>query len=92
MPSEYSDTEPSRRAFIARLAGAAFVAPVIASFALDGVANASERGGRNGHHHHGNPNQGHPNQGNPNQGYPNQGNPNQCCPNMANPNQCLADG
>ena len=51
MPSEYSDTEPSRRAFIARLAGAAFVAPVIASFALDGVANASERGGRNGHHH-----------------------------------------
>ena len=105
MPSEFSDAEhPSRRAFIARLAGAAFVAPVIASFALDGVANASEKGGRKGHHHHGNPNGGYPGQGNPNGGYPGQGNPNgghpgqgnpnggypgQCCPNMTVGNQCL---
>jgi len=87
MSAEYSGAEPSRRAFIARLAGAAFVAPVIASFALDGVANASERGGRNDPHHHGKPKHGHPNQGNPNQGNPNQGYPNQCNPNQAVGNQ-----
>ena len=92
MPSDHGDG-PSRRAFLIRYAGAAFAAPVIASFALDGVAQASER-----HvHHHGHPNQGHPNQGHPNQGHPNQGHPNQCCPNQVLPNQtvpnqCLSDG
>jgi len=72
MPTESSDAEPSRRAFLARFAGAAFVAPVIASFALDGVAHASEKGGQKGHHRHGHPNQGYPNQTQPNQCLPNQ--------------------
>jgi hypothetical protein len=77
MRSESNDAGPSRRAFLVRFAGAAFAAPVIASFALDGVAQAGERGGPQNHHHHqGNPNGGYPKQGNPNGGYPKQGNPN----------------
>jgi hypothetical protein len=73
MVSEPRDAGPSRRAFLARFAGAAFAAPVIASFALDGVAQAGEK---HGHPKQGNPNGGYPQQGNPNGGYPHQGNPN----------------
>jgi hypothetical protein len=103
MPSESNDAGPSRRAFLVRFAGAAFAAPVIASFALDGVAQASERGGHQKDKRHCAPNQGHPNQtnpnqtnpnqgppkhGHPNQGYPNQTNPNQGPPNHGHPKQC----
>lgn len=96
MPSESNDAGPSRRAFLVRFAGAAFAAPVIASFALDGVAQASERGGQQKDKRHCAPNQGHPNQGypnqtNPNQGPPNHGHPKQCHPNQGNPNQTLPD-
>ena len=97
MPAESNDAGPSRRAFLARFAGAAFAVPVIASFALDGVAQASERR----YHHQGNPNQtsgnqGHPKQCHPNQttgnqGYGNHGHPKQCHPNQSNPNQTLPD-
>jgi hypothetical protein len=107
MPSESNDAGPSRRAFLVRFAGAAFAAPVIASFALDGVAQASERT----YHHQGHPNQtsgnqgspkqchpnqttgnqGHPKQGRPNQTTGNQGHPKQCHPNQGNPNQTLPD-
>jgi len=82
MPSESNDAGPSRRAFLVRFAGAAFAAPVIASFALDGVAQASERT-----YHH----QGHPNQTSGNQGYPDHRHPKQCHPNQGNPNQTLRD-
>ena len=78
MRSESNDAGPSRRAFLVRFAGAAFVAPVIASFALDGVAQASERS----YHHH---------QGNPNQTIGNQGSPKQCHPNQTSPNQTTGD-
>ena len=91
MSSESNDAGPSRRAFLVRFAGAAFAAPVIASFALDGVAQASERGGQQKDKRHCAPNQGHPNQGNPNQGPPNHGHPKQCHPNQGNPNQTLPD-
>jgi hypothetical protein len=79
MPSENSDAKPSRRAFLIRYAGAAFAAPVIASFALDGVAQASEK---HNHKHR---------QGHPNQSYPNQSHPNQCLPNQSLPNQTIGD-
>lgn len=83
LPSESNDAGPSRRAFLARFAGAAFAVPVIASFALDGVAQASERGD---HHLQGNPNGGYPKQGNPNGGNPKQCNPNGGYPKQGNPN------
>jgi hypothetical protein len=76
MRSDSNDAGPSRRAFIARFAGAAFAVPVIASFALDGVAQASERSD----HRQGQPNQTSGNQGHPKQCHPNQGNPNQTLP------------
>ena len=95
MRAESNDAGPSRHAFLVRFAGAAFAAPVIASFALDGVAQASQRGGQQQDKRHCAPNQGHPNQGNPNQttpppkqGHPNQGNPNQGPPNHGHPKQC----
>jgi hypothetical protein len=99
MPSESNDARTSRRAFLARFAGAAFAVPVIASFALDGVAQASERS----YHHQGQPNQTSGNQGSPkqchpnqttgNQGHPKQGHPNQTSgnqgyPNHGHPKQC----
>lgn len=104
MTSESNDAGPSRRAFLARFAGAAFAVPVIASFALDGVAQASERN----YHHQGQPNQtsgnqGHPKQCHPNQatgnqtdrdhrhpkhGHPNQASGNQGYPNHRHPKQC----
>jgi hypothetical protein len=60
-----------RRAFLTR-AAAVFAAPVVVSFALDGVAEA-----------HGRPGQGHPNQMHPNQMHPNQMHPNQTHPNQS---------
>jgi hypothetical protein len=45
MPSDHGEEEPSRRAFLIRYAGAAFAAPVIASFALEGVAHANQTTG-----------------------------------------------
>jgi hypothetical protein len=42
--------DPSRRSFIAKFAAAVFAAPVVTSFALDGVALASKPD----HQHHGN--------------------------------------
>ena len=92
MPSELNDAGPSRRAFLVRFAGAAFAAPVIASFALDGVAQASERS----HHHSAHPNQtsgnqGHPKQCHPNQTAGNQGHPKQCHPNQTSGNQGYPD-
>jgi hypothetical protein len=76
---EFSGAEPSRRAFITRYGGMVFAAPVIASFALDGLARDRES---HEHHHgrpcdHQHPNQGYPNQTHPNQTHPNQGYPNQ---------------
>ena len=72
-----------RRAFLKRATAAAFAAPVVASFALDGVAEAYDR-----HRpHHGYPNQTCPNQHHPNQAYPNQTVPNQAYPNQTFPNQ-----
>ena len=83
MPAESNDARPSRRAFLVRFAGAAFAAPVIASFALDGVAQASERS----YHHQGNPNQTTGNQGHPKQCHPNQTTGNQGYPKQGHPNQ-----
>jgi hypothetical protein len=71
----------SRRSFIKKFAAGAFVAPVIASFALDGMASAAPVPNL--------PNQGFPNQSCPNQTFPNQGFPNQGFPNQAFPNQPL---
>ena len=66
-----------RRAFLKRAAAAAFAAPVVVSFALDGVAEA----------HQSVPNQTQPNQTKPNQSCPNQSHPNQTCANQTFPNQ-----
>lgn len=66
-----------RRAFLKRVTAAAFAAPVVVSFALDGVAEAHDR---HRHHHY-------PNQTQPNQTHPNQRQPNQIYPNQAFPNQ-----
>lgn len=59
----FGSVAASRRAFIKRFAAGAFVAPVIASFALDGMASAAVPD-------HGFPNQGFPNQGFPDHGFP----------------------
>jgi hypothetical protein len=48
---QLSGVEPSRRSFIAKFAGAVFAAPLISSFALDGMAQASPAHQK---HHHGN--------------------------------------
>lgn len=87
MRSESNEAGPSRRAFLVRFAGAAFAAPVIASFALDGVAQASERN----HHHSAHPNQTSGNQGHPKQCHPNQTTGNQGHPKQCHPNQTLAN-
>lgn len=95
MPGESTDdVRTSRRAFLARFAGAAFAVPVIASFAFDGVAQASERNDhRQGHANQtsGNPKQCHPNQTTGNQtsgdgGYPKHGHPNQTTGNQTSGN------
>jgi hypothetical protein len=87
MRSESNDAGPSRRAFLVRFAGAAFAAPVIASFALDGVAQASERS----YHHSAHPNQTSGNQGSPKQCHPNQSTANQTSPppKHGHPKHCL---
>ncbi len=69
----------SRRSFIKKFAAGAFMAPVIASFALDGMASASPLPTF--------PNQGFPNQSCANQVLPNQGFPNQDFPNQMFGNQ-----
>jgi hypothetical protein len=81
----------SRRSFIKKFAAGAFIAPVIASFALDGMASASPVPNlpNQGFPNQSCPNQVFPNQGFPNQGFPNQGFPNQMFPNQMFPNQPL---
>jgi hypothetical protein len=71
----------SRRSFIKKFAAGAFIAPVIASFALDGMASASVAPNV--------PNQNFPNQSCANQVFPNQGFPNQGFPNQLLGNQRL---
>jgi len=61
-----------RRAFLKKAVAAAFAAPVVVSFALDGVAEAHQT---------------LPNQTLANQTYPNQCHPNQTLPNQSHPNQ-----
>lgn len=68
----------SRRSFIKKFAAGAFAAPIIASFALDGMASAA-------------PIPNLPNQGLPNQGFPNQCLPNQHFPNQGFPNQSFGN-
>jgi hypothetical protein len=70
----FGNVDPGRRGFIKKFAAAAFIAPVIATFALDGIASADT-------------NQHHPNQHFPNQHFPNQHFPNQLCPGEYHPNQ-----
>jgi hypothetical protein len=65
----FSSVARSRRSFIKKFAAGAFVAPVIASFALDGMASAAPVPNF--------PNQGFPNQSCGNQGFGGQGFPNQ---------------
>lgn len=84
MPAESTDATPSRRAFLARFAGAAFAVPVIASFAFDGVAQAGEKSD----HRHGHPNQTSGNQGGPKQCHPNQAVGNQTIGDHRHPKQC----
>lgn len=54
----FSGIDPSRRSFITRFAAAVFAAPAIASFALDGIAQATPSRSRldGPWHHHGNQN------------------------------------
>ena len=75
----FGNVDPGRRGFIKKFAAAAFIAPVIATFALDGIASADT----NQHH----PNQQNPKQHFPNQHFPNQHFPNQLCPGEYHPNQ-----
>jgi hypothetical protein len=87
----FAATAASRRAFIKKFAAGAFVTPVIASFALDGIASAAA--GRPMTQPNQVqvllPNQTLPNQTLPNQTFPNQACPNQTLPNMGFPNQGL---
>jgi hypothetical protein len=85
----FSGVARSRRSFIKKFAAGAFVAPVIASFALDGMASAAPVPNlpNQGFPNQGFPNQSCPNQIFPNQGFPNQGFPNQGFPNQGFPNQ-----
>jgi hypothetical protein len=77
---EWEGVDPSRRRFLQRFVATAFVAPVVASFGLDGIAAATE------------PTQRHPNQRCANQTMPNQTIPNQTMPNQTMPNQRDRDG
>lgn len=82
--NELDRVDPHRRKFLKAFLGAAFVAPVVASFALDGVAAAGEN-----HDHHCLPNQLLPNQGGLLQpvSNPTTGDPLHCLPNQLLPNQ-----
>jgi hypothetical protein len=66
----------------------AFATPLIASFALDGVASAATGADMGSQRF---PNQFQPNQCFPNQKFPNQHLPNQHFPNQHLPNQCDLD-
>jgi hypothetical protein len=79
--NELHRVDPHRRKFLKGFLGAAFVAPVVASFALDGVASAEES------LDHRLPNQGLPNQLLPNRGDPLQSLANQIHPRQILPNQ-----
>jgi hypothetical protein len=79
--NELHRVDPHRRKFLKGFLGAAFVAPVVASFALDGVASAEES------LDHRLPNQGLPNQLLPNRGDPLQSLTNQIHPMQILPNQ-----
>jgi hypothetical protein len=92
--SRLAGVEPNRRAFIAKFAGAVFAAPVISSFALDGIAQARPATGhrhdcRHHHHHYGN--MSHGNQSYGNQCYGNMSHGNQCYGNMSHGNQCYGN-
>ena len=71
----------NRADFVKRLAAGAFAVPVITSFAMDGLAQASvgqqwpnqSQGNQTTPPDHQHPNQSYPNQQWPNQSYPNQG-------------------
>jgi len=81
----FSGIDPSRRSFIARFAAAVFAAPAIASFALDGIAQATPGHGKlDGPLHFGN-------QGYGNQSYCNQSLYNQTLHNQSIYNQCIAN-
>jgi hypothetical protein len=84
--SRLSGVEPNRRAFIAKFAGAVFAAPVISSFALDGIAQARPTKGhrhdcRHHNHHYGNMSYG--NQCHGNMAYGNMSHGNMSCGNMS---------
>jgi hypothetical protein len=79
--NELHRVDPHRRKFLKGFLGAAFVAPVVASFALDGVASAEES------LDHRLPNQSLPNQLLPNRGDPLQSLTNQIHPRQILPNQ-----
>ncbi len=68
---------PSRRSFLVKFAGAVFAAPVISSFALDGIARAQPDRRIYGYGNQYLGNQSLPNQHFPNQHFPNQRFPNQ---------------
>jgi hypothetical protein len=55
----YSSIEPSRRDFVKKMLGVAFVTPVIGSFGLEELASASASGPPTQHH----PNQHHDDDG-----------------------------
>jgi hypothetical protein len=71
----FSAVDPSRRVFITKYAALAFAMPLVASFALDGVASAAPQTTMGNQQHF--PNQQCPNQLFPNQQLPNQQFPNQ---------------
>jgi hypothetical protein len=86
----FSAVDPSRRVFITKYAALAFATPLVASFALDGVASAARQTTMGNQQHFPNqqcPNQLFPNQQCPNQLFPNQKFPNQKFPNQQLPNQ-----
>jgi hypothetical protein len=76
-----SRVEPNRRSFMAKFAGAVFAAPVISSFALDGIAQAQP----DRRHHL-------PNGYSPNGHYPNGHHPNGHHPNGHHPNGHMPNG
>jgi hypothetical protein len=84
----FSAVDPSRRVFIMKYTALAFATPLIASFALDGVASAATGADMGSQRF---PNQFQPNQCFPNQKVPTQHLPNQHFPNQHLPNQCDLD-
>jgi hypothetical protein len=78
--------DPSRRSFIAKFAGAVFAVPLVSSFALDGIAQASPDKLRDHplHQHHGN-------QGDCKQYLGNQTLHNQWLYNQTMHNQCISN-